>query len=217
MLPLLDGLFPSDVITASGTLDSDVAPLMPEEELVIARSVFKRRREFAAGRQCARTALARMGIQDFPLLSGSRREPLWPEGVVGSISHSDSACVAAVASAEHYRGIGVDLESDEPLSADLVRAVCCPDEVRCLTDTPGLDPMVVARIVFCAKESVYKCQFPTTRAFLDFYDVSIRLDSDGGFRITRCRDELADDWAGRLRGRWIRAEGCLATAAWLVR
>ena len=184
---------------------------------MIAGSVFKRRREFAAGRQCARTALARMGIHHFPLLSGSRREPLWPKGVVGSISHSDSACVAAVASAEHYRGIGVDVEPDEPLSADLVHAVCCPDEVRYLTDAPGLDPMVVARIVFCAKESVYKCQFPMTRTFLDFADVSIRVDCNGGFRISRCRGEFADDWAGLLQGRWRRAEDCLVTAAWLVR
>lgn len=214
---LFDELFPPGVITESGDLVTSITHLMPEEELLIARAVPKRQREFASGRQYARVAMDRLGIHGFPLLSGSQREPLWPEEVVGSISHSDSYCVAAVGLAQHYRGIGIDLEPDEPLNADLVDAICCPDEVLSFSDTPDIAPLVTARILFCAKESVYKCQFPITHTFLDFSDVSVRLDRSGDFRIERCRVDYPCDWVGRMHGRWRRTDGFLVAAAWLLK
>jgi 4'-phosphopantetheinyl transferase EntD len=45
-------------------------PLFPEEAVVVAGAVARRRREFATVRACARRALARLGHPPVPLLPG---------------------------------------------------------------------------------------------------------------------------------------------------
>ena len=63
-------------------------PVFPGEEDLIANAVDSRRREFVTARRCAREALAKLGHAPGPIRVGPRREPQWPTGLVGSITHT---------------------------------------------------------------------------------------------------------------------------------
>ena len=95
---------PRDVDAASA--------LMPAEAEALGAVAPKRLREHAAGRLCAHAALGRLGARGAPLLNDADRIPRWPEGVVGTISHTRAWCVAAVARASDARAIGVDVEHE---------------------------------------------------------------------------------------------------------
>lgn len=213
---LFHELFPPGVLTAyDGTNRIPPAPL-PEEQWLVARAVPKRSLEFARGRACAHEALGGLGIHGLPILSGARREPLWPTGVVGTISHTDGMCAAAVALASGYEGVGIDLEPERPLSARIARTVCTRSELGEAERALAFEPLLIARLLFCAKESVYKCQYPSTSRFLTFDDVQIRLEACGGFSVQACRIAFENDWPARLRGRWRCGAGFFVAAAWLV-
>ena len=108
-------LLPGDVAVAASEIGDVTHELLPDEAAHVAQAIPKRRREFARGRVSARQVLAELGVPSVSLLVGPKREPLWPEGIVGSITHDDRLCVVAVARAEKYAGLGVDVEPDEPL------------------------------------------------------------------------------------------------------
>jgi 4'-phosphopantetheinyl transferase EntD len=213
---VFDHLFSEDVATAHGDPKQPVADLLPEEEALIARAVPKRRREFAMGRTCARTVLERLGVTGFALLSGPKREPIWPAGIVGSVTHTEGLCAAVAAHKSQYAGIGIDAEPDLSLDAQLAEVVCLPEELASIPKLGFMDPHVVPRLVFSAKEAVFKCQFYLTRRFLDFHDVRIEVRSDGTFRVRMLTELPEPVGAGAsLVGRWARRGGFLLTAAWL--
>ena len=162
---MLDGLFPADVVTAWGDPLELSSPLFPEEEALVAKAVWKRQREFAKGRECARRALAGFGRGNAMLLSGSDREPLWPPDIVGSITHTQGLCGAAVALSNRYQGIGIDAEPAESLGVDLTKRICRDDEASAASTMAWLESAIVPRLVFCAKEAVYKCVFPISAHF----------------------------------------------------
>lgn len=212
---MFEELLPPDVITRHGH-PADAAQVSPEEEQLIARAVPKRQREFRRARECARSALEALGISDFPVLSGEQREPLWPPGVVGSVTHTEGLCAVAVAPALRYRSIGIDVERDEPLEVEIARRVCRQEELQALSLFADLPPLVAARLVFSAKESLYKCQFPLTRQFVEFEEVAISLERGGAFSVTwRRKTPLSGGESERLIGRWRRSPGFLLTAMWL--
>jgi len=194
----LGGLFPEGVVVEVATPEMWDGPVYPEEEVSIRNAVLKRRREFAAGRNCARRALAVLGLQNRPLRVGTDREVLWPDGIVGSISHCDDLCAVAVTRCERAAGIGLDVERGDPLESGLVSLICTPVEQARLK--------AWSKLVFVAKESVYKCVFPLLRTFLDFHDVEIDLSPEAGAfeAVIRhpCAAKLAD---ARLRGRFAVA------------
>ena len=107
-------LFPENVHTVTATGDAESPPLLPEEERCIGRAAGKRRREFAAGRACARKALQHFGIYGHPLVVGADRAPVWPPNIVGSITHCDGFVGVAVARQGVIRGIGLDAERARP-------------------------------------------------------------------------------------------------------
>jgi len=175
----------------------------------VARAVASRRREFAKGRECARAALARFGIRDFALLAGSEREPLWPPNVVGSISHVDCLCAVAVGLAEHYAGVGLDIEHARPLEPAIAeRVVFDADVVNAEFSEHGLS----STLIFSAKEAFYKCQFPSSRTFLDFFDVAITLEGDGRFSARLCVDAGPLARGTSFQGRWRSHSGLFFTA-----
>jgi 4'-phosphopantetheinyl transferase EntD len=213
---VLDGLFPEDVVTAWGDPLETSKPLYPEEEALVTRAVAKRRQEFAKGRECARAALSSFGRGDEVLLSGESREPLWPADFVGSITHTQGFCAAAVGRSERYLGIGIDAEPAEPLGPDVARRVCRDDELQSLSELHSLERAIAFRLLFSAKEAVYKCVYPFARVFLGFEDVAIGF-GDGIFvaRIVAARRPLPPD--SHISGRWRRTGAHLVTAAWMNR
>ena len=133
---MLETLLPAEVRIRTLSEEVDVALLYPEEAACIAAFVPARRREFAQGRLCARRALADLGIRHFPLLPGKDRAPIWPPGVVGSLTHCGGTCAVAVARDDKLAGVGIDIESAEPLSDELLHLVCVPAERARLEAVP---------------------------------------------------------------------------------
>ncbi len=74
---MIEQLFPREVVSVTATAAMWEAPLLRKEAAAVARTVRKRRREYAAGRACARQALSALGIRDFPLLNDSDGVPIW--------------------------------------------------------------------------------------------------------------------------------------------
>jgi len=98
--------------------------------------------------------------------------PQWPPGIVGSLAHSDSHAVAAVARCEDFAGVGVDIEPAEPLPEELIDLVFASGEVK-----PPDSAELVGRILFCAKEAAYKALYPIDGRFLEHHDVVVDLNS----------------------------------------
>jgi 4'-phosphopantetheinyl transferase EntD len=173
----LAGLFDADIRVAQGDPRVEWDELLPGETAAIARASPARRREFAAGRALARRAIAALDLTAAAIPAADDRAPVWPSGIRGSISHCADWCVAAAARADDgYLAIGVDIEPAEPLDADLIEEICTTEERRRLDDLPAERRDLLARMIFCAKECAYKCQYPLSGQLLDFQALSIRLE-----------------------------------------
>jgi 4'-phosphopantetheinyl transferase EntD len=130
----------------------------------------KRRHDFILGRLAARRALRGLGICPPSIPIGAQREPVWPPGIVGSISHSNGLGLAVAARTRDFRGIGVDIEArDRTLSSGGARKVLTKAEGWALDES---DAKPWPLIVFCAKEAAYKAIFQTCGARLGFQDIA---------------------------------------------
>ncbi len=153
--------------------------LFAEEEDAIARAVPKRRLEFSAGRTAARAAMAQIDLPPAAILKAQDRSPVWPDGLIGSITHCNDICLAVVARADATRGIGIDIEPNTALSPDLEEVVCTPDERAWLDQQPSDQRGALAKCYFCAKESAYKAVYPLIGKVFGFFDMRIVFNSDG--------------------------------------
>lgn len=182
---VIASLFPAEVGTCAGPIDSFSGILYPEEEAVISRAIAKRRAEFIAGRVCARRALAQMGLPQIAIPAMEDRTPMWPKGFTGSISHSDRYCGAAVARTHEKSGIGLDIELFSRVDIDLLPMICTVDELQFISRTGSAERQRVGAVIFSAKECFYKCQYQLTHAWLGFHDVGVRVEAESSlFRIT---------------------------------
>jgi 4'-phosphopantetheinyl transferase EntD len=169
----LAGLFPSGVEVATADPAEAVGALFPEEEAAVVRAIEKRKREFLAGRQCARKALTQLGADAGAIPVLPNRAPGWPEGVVGSITHCTGLAAAAVAWRRDFLGLGLDAEVAEPLLPSLSRFICTEAEERWMAGVeppPGTDWV---KLIFSAKEAVYKCIGPLVGRWVEFREVTL--------------------------------------------
>jgi len=207
MTGLLAALLP-EAATFETRTDPHGIALFPAEAAVIARSVEKRRREFTTVRHCARVALLQLGIAPTPILPGERGAPGWPPGVVGSMTHCAGFRGSAVARDTDLRGIGLDAEPAEPLPPGVLDAIALPEEHLTIK---AFGPQTPAdRLLFSAKEAVYKAWFPLTRRFLEFHEARIELDPDGTFTATLLADPPLP--LPGFEGRWLHRDGLIVTA-----
>lgn len=179
MPTLFSGMLDRRVAIAQTQLAENIGALLPGEEASVAHAVPRRRREFAAGRACAHTAMAALGLPSSPLPRGQDRVPIWPQAVVGSITHSDRYAAAAVALRDQgFKSLGIDVEPAEPLQPELWELVFLPRERAWLKahgdDASGL----LARVCYSAKECAFKCQYTLTRSMLGFHDLHVTIDHD---------------------------------------
>jgi len=210
---VIEELVPATVMAVVTSADLDTA-LFGAELRSLGRAVDRRRREFVTGRACSRRALARLGLPATAVASGARGEPLWPSGVVGSITHCDGYRACAVARSSDVRALGVDAEVQAPLPEQVLDIVTSPAERHALAAHPDGPPW--DRLLFSAKEAVFKAWYPLTGRELDFEDVELRIDSCAGtFEALVLVDapELGDE--PRLRGRW-RMDGAFVATAVVV-
>ncbi|WP_294229559.1 4'-phosphopantetheinyl transferase superfamily protein [uncultured Shimia sp.] len=156
-----------------------MAVVWPQEAPAIAHAVPKRRREFAAGRQAARMAMLALGQPEQAVPTRPDRAPQWPSNLAGSISHDATSCVAIVGADTQFRALGVDVEPDAPLHDDLTAEICLPQEQAWLLDIPPPRRALLARRLFCAKEAVYKAQYPLTQTLFGFDAIHVTLNVHG--------------------------------------
>ncbi|MFO0605155.1 MAG: 4'-phosphopantetheinyl transferase superfamily protein [Polyangiales bacterium] len=177
----------------------------------------KRRIEALAGRLCAREALRALGSPhaDAPIAADASRAPVWPPGVVGSITHTQGFASAAVAHAGELRALGID--SEERFTLDRARRLdghlAHPGEVARLTREGALDEADAATVVFSAKESVFKCLHPSVRRYFGFHAARV-VDAAGGVLVIRLTEGLTAEFAEghELRGRYAVTETHVHTA-----
>jgi 4'-phosphopantetheinyl transferase EntD len=149
--------------------EGDENALLPGEELPAA-SVAKVRRASGAGRIAARALMTRLGYAAQTVCRAPSGAPLWPKGLVGSIAHDDTVAVAALASSADFSGLGIDIEPAETLEPELLDLIARPDERARIKDDP-----LGGRVLFAAKEAVYKATHPLDGIFLEHHDVEIDL------------------------------------------
>ncbi|PTW59824.1 4'-phosphopantetheinyl transferase EntD [Breoghania corrubedonensis] len=197
-----------------GALEERQGPLFAQEEAEITRAVTSRRMGFRAGRTCARNALGQLGVDAGPVLAARDRRPLWPEGMVGSITHSDDLAAAVAGRSADFIGLGIDLEPAAALAPDLADAICRPEERG--FRVPGVD---AAKLVFVIKEAFYKAYYPATLQFLDFPDALVRLGPLPGTFSAHLINPDHPGIEGRreIEGLWTLAEGHLLAVAALPR
>jgi 4'-phosphopantetheinyl transferase EntD len=195
--------------------------LFPEEAAQVARAVPKRRQEFTTVRICARRALGRLGVPAMPLLSGRRGAPVWPDGIVGSMTHCQGFRGAAVARAADLASLGIDAEPDEPLPDDVLGTIALPEEQAWVEELDARHPGVCwDRLLFSAKESVFKTWYPLTRLELGFEEAEIGIDPLTGTFTARLLvpgPQVDGRRVHSFTGRWLARRGLVVTAIALAR
>jgi len=167
-------------------LDSDTALLIEPidasggefaaEEQPFAQDMQPRRlREFTAGRRLARRALSAMGEASVAIRVGAVGEPLWPSGIVGSISHTTTYAAVVLSRPARHASVGIDLDDHRPLGEAAAKDLMTDDEIQLVLKAGWARERSQAQnLVFCAKEALFKCQYPLTGlAQLDFEEVRL--------------------------------------------
>ncbi|EOM77064.1 4'-phosphopantetheinyl transferase [Rhodococcus rhodnii] len=219
---MIERILPGGVAAAELFEDPPGLAPHPQEAPLVARAVDKRKREFVGARHCARTAMRTLGVEEGPILKGDKGAPVWPRGLVGSLTHCDGYRGAVLAYAMAMRSLGIDAEPGAPLPEGVLGHVSLPEERERLAaadDTVHWD-----RLLFCAKEATYKAWFPLTNRWLGFEDADITFERDadsadgavtGRFRSRLLvSGETVDGGAPltEFTGRWLAADGLILTA-----
>ncbi len=152
---------------------SDDHVLWPEEAAAMARATPSRCAEFAAGRAAARQALGAIGMVPIAVPMGRDRAPIWPRGIVGSITHHQGCCFAVATKKPMRSSLGIDLDSDTALPTDLWSVILNCDELHWLSMQAENRQGLLAKQIFSAKEASYKALYPLTHEVVGFDAMSI--------------------------------------------
>jgi len=172
--------FPNNISFICGGISLTKGLNIPSEEERIVDSFdsSKRKSEFILGRQVAHLALKRFALESIPILRNHKtREPCWPKSVYGSITHSGNLAAAAVGLTKDISGIGIDLENlSRKIDFKISRHICVNDELKWLEKFNPEQANLNLRIIFSAKESIFKCFFPVSRKYIHFNDVKVIIN-----------------------------------------
>ncbi|MFF3751675.1 4'-phosphopantetheinyl transferase [Streptomyces sp. NPDC002018] len=210
---MIEEILPPGVRSSEAFDDLAPAPLFPEEAALMAGRRERRRTQFATARACARRSLAELGLPPAPLLPGAGGAPRWPEGVVGSITHCDGYRAAVVARAAEVAALGIDAEPARPLPRGVLGLVASDGERTALERLARARPEVCwDRLLFSAKEAVYKAWYPSVERWLGFADAEVRISPEGTFTARLHPAEPPPGAPTRFSGRWLVRGGLLLTA-----
>ncbi len=204
---LLDGVEPfslpsagAGVVAACGRVADHTTSLLAAERVGLERMAEVRRAEYSSGRRVARQALSLLGIEGCSVTARGRL-PVWPLGVVGSITHSRTLALAMVGREADVAGIGVDLEQERRVNERVAARVLVPAERRNLAEQDW------RTMLFAAKEAVYKAVNPVVGEYLDFGDVEVSASKDGTFTAVTTRARKSTSMIASGRGHFRRVEG----------
>jgi 4'-phosphopantetheinyl transferase EntD len=216
---MIERILPESAVAIESRRDYVNASLFPEERSSLVHAADKRCREFTTARVCAHHALQKLGRPSQAIATGAYGEPRWPRGIVGSITHCQGYRAAVVARATEILSLGIDAEPNEPLPTGVLAAVASVQErndARELTST--LPTVCWDRLIFSAKEALYKAVFPITRRTSGFRDSVLILEPAEG---TFCARSSSIQLAGghrymEMRGRWLVCDGLILTTVALA-
>lgn len=196
----IQSLFPAVFATSFIKIDSEKSYSLTEEEIASLSGVSdKRRLEFAAGRFCARQALALLGVNYASIPLAADRAPIWPAGTVGSISHTKDTCAVVVSRTEHCDAVGLDIEQKDRLEQKYWKKVFLHPEIEFLqTQVADSERVANATLMFGVKEAFYKFQYPQTGEFLGFHDAEVSIVLDQGIFSVKVLKALKDWKKGDL-------------------
>jgi 4'-phosphopantetheinyl transferase EntD len=160
-----------------------------------------------------------LGIRDFALRSAADRQPVWPQGIVGTITHTTGFCAAAVAPGNELLAIGLDSEVVGSPTADIWPTICRTEELDWVNQLAETDRAAAVTLVFSAKEAFYKCQYPLVGEWLDFHDVSVRVAGwgarDGTFSVQAIRPlRFAVHARLPITGRYVFHDEFVSAGVW---
>ena len=186
--------------------------LLPAENKLTAKMAPSRLRSFRHGRHCARTALLKLGLPATAVPTDTHRAPVWPDGIVGSISHSEDLACAVAARTECLGGIGIDLERPGKLDREVTMLICTASERAMLKSLAIIDG---PRLLFSIKESIYKCLWPQVRRFIEFHEVEVELYPENRAFRARSVDLDKIQELAELTGYYWYSEALLCAVCYL--
>ncbi len=184
MASWLTSRLPGRTIAVLDAIDNLQGYLYPEEDALLSRAVLKRSREFRSGRTAARKCMLQLGIEPAPVLVGTKREPVWPAGCTGTISHCGDHCLAIVGPADVLLSLGADIENLGRVREHLWPRVFTAREIAGLDELGSSDADLAATTMFSAKEAFFKLQYPLTGSWLEFLDAEVSLRKANTFTVT---------------------------------
>jgi 4'-phosphopantetheinyl transferase EntD len=205
-------------------LSETLPPLHPIEEQALGpRAVEERRALFALGRASAREALRDLNAEEpVAIPKGSGGEPVWPEGIVGSITHTREVAVAVVSRRTEYAGLGVDVEDlGRGPSARAARLICRPSEMEWVNPEAGTERLA---LLFSAKEAVFKALYPIEGVWLGFADAELTWLADGGGFDARVLTSVGREYPAGFMLRvnstlgttWVLSTACVPASSKVV-
>ncbi|MFI1917166.1 4'-phosphopantetheinyl transferase Npt [Nocardia sp. NPDC020380] len=219
---MIGSILPGGVAAAELTVYPEGLQAHPAEEHLISRAVEKRRRDFIGARYCARQALAQLGEPEVPIGKAEDGGPVWPRGIVGSLTHCDGYKGAVLAHKLRFRSIGIDAEPHAQLPDGVLESVSLPSERDWLSAALPGTGLHLDRLLFCAKEATYKAWRPLTGRWLGFEDAHITFTVDeqsaggaGTFHSDLLIPGNTTDGGTPLTsfdGRWRITDGLILTA-----
>jgi 4'-phosphopantetheinyl transferase EntD len=204
---LLSRILPPGIVIAEIDDVGQSIVLHPGEAGYVSKSGDIRRRDFALGRHCAHVALARLSLADMAIARGANGAPIWPEGIVGSITHTKGYAAALVGHTNMFLALGVDAERIGGVTENLYSRLFTTAERMHLATRDTKERDRDATILFSAKEAVYKaCNSLAGGERISFQDVDIALNDDSF---------SAKLVTSPVEGRFIVSENLVMTAVWL--
>ena len=170
-------LFPPEVQVRLSRISDTSHDEALESAAVLGHVSKTRARAFSTGREVASRCLEALGSERTIVERGEHGEPIWPPGFVGSISHKAGWCACSVASADHVRSLGIDIERNEPMDSVHWDSIVVDQELTAIRYFDSVSMEEFVNILFSAKESVFKCQSPiTSRQEFDLREISLTFD-----------------------------------------
>lgn len=206
---------PERAVLVDSREDCGTHTLWPEEREVIASATALRQIQYATVRDCARQALVQLGLPEAAILTDEKRCPIWPEGIVGSMTHCRGYAAAALVRESDLRAIGIDAEPAEPLPEGVLRRVTSEQERNHIENLTHTDPRIPwDRLLFSMKESVYKAWFPLARLPLGFHDVELCIKANQTAEISFLCEVPINLFTQEWHVRWIVDSGVLFTTVY---
>lgn len=188
------------------TTDHDLDGILADDERdAVATALPARRAEFVTGRVLARRALAGMGIHGASIPAARTGAPVWPDGVVGTITHCVGLRACAVGRRDEHAGIGIDATPARPLPDGVLARVA---DLGNASVAAGLDALRRSgvespdSVLFAAAEAVAKARTSAHGRWYGIDGAHVALRPDGSFVVGARRGPT---FAGT--GRWAVHEG----------